>query len=380
VTPPLITLLLAIALVTAVGRALPALARPGLPFGVAVPPDRTGEPAIAAARDRFTRTALTAGALTAALAIPLALFLNTAVVSAGAVLLLVAAVSIAYGLAGRAVRAAKKDGDWYAGAKQAVTADFGFRTDPVRVPWLGTIPAVVILAATAAVGIARAGSLPDTLPGLGGLALDSGPRVPTGFWTAANPVLAQAAITLVVPLLLAAILKSRAEIDAARPADSARRYRIYLRALARVLLFAAACTNLALLGVALLLWEILPPSPATAVAIYTPIAAAAVAAVLLEARVGAGGHRLPSGEPENTGLVQRDDDRHWHLGGFVYINRNDPAILVHQRAGGFQWTVNLGHPVGWGVAALLALITLASIGAAVVDGLGIVDLPNTKSL
>ena len=51
-TLPLITLLVAIALVTAVWRSVPALARPSLPFGVAVPPDRVADPAIARARDR----------------------------------------------------------------------------------------------------------------------------------------------------------------------------------------------------------------------------------------------------------------------------------------------------------------------------------------
>ncbi|HEX2144882.1 MAG TPA: DUF5808 domain-containing protein [Glycomyces sp.] len=59
---------------------------------------------------------------------------------------------------------------------------------------------------------------------------------------------------------------------------------------------------------------------------------------------------------------------------------NDPAILVHQRAGGSQWTVNFGHPVGWGVAVVVVLLTIATIGAVALDGLGVVDLPNTRSL
>lgn len=372
-TLPLITLLLTVALVTAVFRSAPALARPGIPFGTAVPPDRLADPAILQARNRFARTVLACGALTAALAVPAAFLLDPEAVTAAAVTALVLADTAAYTLAGRRVRAAKTDGDWYAGTAQAVTADLSFRADPVRVPWRWTIPAVLVLAATAAIGAARAGSLPATLPGLGGLTLDGGPRVPATFLAAANPVLTQAALTLAVPLLLAAILKSRPEIDAARPADSARRYRVYLRSLANLLLFTAACVNLTLLGVALRLWEILPPSPAATIAIFMPFAAAAAAAVAFEVRVGVGGHRLPGGEPEDTGLVQRDDDRHWHLGGFVYANRDDPAVLVHQRAGGHQWTVNLGHPVGWSTAALLVLIAAAAAGAA---ALGIVDLPD----
>jgi uncharacterized membrane protein len=368
VTLPLITLLLTTALVTAVWRALPALARPALPFGVAVPPDRIGDPAISRARGAFGRAVLAAGAAVTLAAIPLVLFIDADSVVAGAVTALVLADTAAYLVAGRRVRAAKRDGAWYAGAKQAVTADLGFRADPVRVPWRWTSPAVVITVATAAVGLARAGSLPDTLPGLDGLTLDGGPRVPTGFWTAWGPVLAQVAITLAVPLLLAAIVRARPEIDAARPADSARRFRIYLRGLANLILLTAACANLTLLGVALRLWELVPASIPITVAIVAPLLAAAAASVLFELRVGAGGHRLPGGAAEETGLVQRDDDRHWHLGGFVYVNRNDPAVLVHQRAGGSQWTINFGHPVGWGIGAVLAVTVLASIGAAVLDG------------
>lgn len=379
-TLPLITLLLAVALVTAVWRAVPALARPALPFGVAVPPDRLADPAITQVRNRFAAAVLACGAATAALATPLAFFLDSAVVTPVAVTVLALADSAAYVLASRQVRAAKTAGDWYADAAQAVTADLGFRSDPVRVLWRWALPAVLVLAATAAIGAVRVRSLPDTLPGLDGPLLDSGPREATTFLAAANPVLAQAAVTLTVPLLLAAILRSRPEIDAARPADSARRYRAYLRSLARLLLFAAACANLTFLAIALRLWEIVPASLSATVAVFAPLVAASIAAVVFEVRVGAGGHRLPGGEPEDTGLVQRDVDRHWHLGGFVYANRDDPAILVHQRAGGSQWTVNLGHPVGSGVAALLLLVTAAAIGAAVLDGTGAVGLPNTRGL
>jgi uncharacterized membrane protein len=65
--------------------------------------------------------------------------------------------------------------------------------------------------------------------------------------------------------------------------------------------------------------------------------------------------------------VQRDDDRYWHLAGMVYLNRRDPAALVHRRVG-MYWTLNLGHPVTW---AILTVIVLA----AVLTGLGVIDLP-----
>jgi uncharacterized membrane protein len=39
------------------------------------------------------------------------------------------------------------------------------------------------------------------------------------------------------------------------------------------------------------------------------------------------------------------EERHW-LGGALYLNRADPALLVPQRLGP-GLTVNLGRPLGW---------------------------------
>ncbi|MCD0442410.1 hypothetical protein LO763_02070 [Glycomyces sp. A-F 0318] len=369
--------------VTAVWWAVPALTRAHLAFGVAVPSGRAGDPALAAIRRTYGRNVIVLGVGLAALAYAAGRFTDPVAAAGVGATALVAADLAAYALAGRAVRAAKAEGDWYAGTRQAVTADLSFSTDPVRVPWRGLAPAVGVLVATAAAGLLRAGSLPETLPGMAGATLDGGPRVPTGFWTAANPVLGQVAVTAATVLVLAAIVRTRPEIDAARPAASARRYRAYLRALVRLGLVTAACANLALAVIALRLWELLPPTVLTTAALAAPLLAAAVFAVRFELRVGTGGHRLPElpGEAEeDTGLVQRDEDRHWHLGGLVYANRDDPAVLVHQRVGGSQWTVNLGHPVGRIAGLLLAALVVALLVAVVLDAAGVLDLPETQRI
>jgi uncharacterized membrane protein len=369
--------------VTAAWWAVPALTRPHLVFGIAVPPGRIGDPALAAIRKAYSRNVIALGIALAAPAWAAGRFIDPATVTGVGATALVAAGFAAYAIASTAVRAAKTDGDWYAGTRQGVTADLSFRTDPVRVPWRGLAPALAVLAATVAVGLLRAGSLPDTLPGMEGVTMGGGPRVPTEFWTAANPVLGQIGVTAATALVLAAIVRTRPEIDAARPAATARRYRAYLVALVHLGLVTAACANLSLAGIALRLWEVAPPTVLTTVAIVTPLAVAAVAAVRFELRVGTGGHRLPAlpeEDGEDTGLVQRDADHHWHLGGLVYTNPDDPALLVHQRVGGSQWTINLGHPVGRVAGAVLAAVLLATLAAAVLDGIGLLDLPQTQRL
>jgi uncharacterized membrane protein len=73
----------------------------------------------------------------------------------------------------------------------------------------------------------------------------------------------------------------------------------------------------------------------------------------LALRTGQGGARL--GAPNET-ATDRTSDRHWTL-GVIYINRDDPAILVEQRFG-VGWTLNFGNP-----RALLVLGTLLALTA-----------------
>ncbi|MBF8184696.1 hypothetical protein ITP53_02840 [Nonomuraea sp. K274] len=359
-----------VALLTVAAWALPVLTRPTLPFGVRVPAARMADPAITAQRRRYSRAVITLGVL-AALASAAAVVLRGTpdVLTATAVLLGAADIAL-YAAAHHAVRAAKRRGNWYNGTRQAVTADTTWRTDPVRPPWPLLIPSLVVLAGTAAIGLWRYGGLPRTLPTLRGLSVDGADRVATTPATAFAPVLTQTAITLLVPLLLAAIVRARPETDAERPASSARHYRVYLRGITTLLLTGAACANLTLLLLALQQWDVLTPAPLTTVATWAPLAVAATACLVFGVRVGEAGHRLPSlpGESD-SGYVQRDDDRYWHLAGTMYANRHDPAILIHQRIGS-RWTLNLGNPVAWTVLAVVAALALLQL-------LGAIDLPST---
>ncbi|MEV0999954.1 hypothetical protein [Nonomuraea sp. NPDC050202] len=359
-----------VALLTVAAWTLPVLARPTLPFGVRVPAARVADPAVTAQRRRYSRAVVILGMLTALVSAPAVAMrgsLDSLTVTA---VLLGAAFVALYAAAHRVIRAAKRRGDWYAGTRQAVTADTTWHTHPVRPPWPLLTPSLVLLAGTAAIGLQRYHSLPDTLPALRGLGVDSAHRVATTPTTAFAPVLAQLGITLLVPVLLAAIIRARPETDAERPAGSARRYRVYLRGIATLLLAGAACANLTLLLLALQQWHVTPPSPLTTAATWAPMAAAATAFLIFGVRVGEAGHRLqPLPGEAGSGYVQRDDDRYWHLAGTVYVNRHDPAILVHQRAGS-RWTLNLGNPVAWIALAVVAALALLSL-------LGVIDLPST---
>ncbi|TDC04240.1 hypothetical protein E1267_23495 [Nonomuraea longispora] len=374
-TLPIATMLATIALVTGFSLALPALTRPTMPFGVLVPHGHVGDPQVIRQRRVYTRLVLLAALCATAAGVPLVTSGRGAgVVSALAAVLGVADLAL-YVLAGRRLRAAKRDGRWQEGLRPRVAVDTTFRTDPVRVPWAWALPALVITLVTAGVGGWRYGSL-TTLPAFAGYGVD--PAAPPRALTpsaAFEPVFVQAGITMLLPVVTLLILRARPDLDAARPKGSARKYRVYLRGIARLTLAGAACLNLGLLVAALQLWRLVPPSPAWWIATYAPLVVLLVVLVVREIRVGQGGHRLPDlpGEDaEDTRATQRDDDRRWFLGGTVYLNRQDPAVLVPARIGA-TWTLNLGHPVTWAVLGALAVLGLLALT-------GVIDLPQRENL
>lgn len=369
-----------IALVTSLMLALPALARSTLPFGVRVGIQRMGDPVIVAARRFYARLTGLVAVIAAVVSI-LVLPVTKSAVAIGLTTTVVMVVDLLlFYRAHRMVRAAKLAGGWAAERRQGVTVDTTFRTDPVRVPWLWSVPALAVLLITAGIGLARYGELPATLSLFLGYGTASAQRAPTTVLSAFQPVIYQVAIALIVLATVLAILRARPDLDAARPQGSARRYRIYLRGVAAMSLLSAACLNLSLFFAALRLWEIVTRAIVWEAAILAPLIVLLGGWLMWEIKVGQAGHRLPTlpgEELEDSGVDQRDDDRHWFLAGTVYVNRRDPALLAHTRLGSSTWTLNLGHPVVWLLLGVLTVTLIVLAGLASAD---VVDLPEKHSL
>jgi len=79
--------------------------------------------------------------------------------------------------------------------------------------------------------------------------------------------------------------------------------------------------------------------------------------------LGQGGENLSrrgselSRAPEELPAGDRTPDQCWKA-GVIYINRDDPAVLVEKRFG-VGYTLNLGHPVSWVLLGSLVLIPVA---------------------
>lgn len=336
-TGPLWLNLALIAFTAATFASAPALARPTLPFGVRVPARRTGGAVIRRARRRYT-VGIVVGAV-AACVIVLIGGVAPEIVLIG----LVVVYSLIGGMAGRSIAAAKHEEGWYAGTRQAVTSDTSLRSDPVRPQWTLLGPAVLLTVVTAVIGLVVGTSKFSTL-------------------------LTQFLVLVLIPPLTVAISRARPEVDAAQPSASASRYREYLHGVLSLLLVSAGCVNATMLVVSLQLWEVVETTVATTIVAYLPLLAAFLAWIVFSVRAGDAGHRLsPTGGEPETRYEQRDDDRYWHAAGMVYLNRNDPALLVHRRVGTY-WTLNIGHPIAWVVLAAVAVL-------GVLTGIGVVTLP-----
>ena len=239
---------LSVLVVGALACVAPAASRPTLQFGIRVPPERTGEPVIQRERRAYFWRTAAVGACCAVTA--LALQGHGSWWLPRIILLLELAADFACFWVGRRKIAAVKHADeWFAGLQQTIATDTSWRTDPPRFPVRWLIPALAVIAATAAAGALRYPGLPAHV------VTESGHRVPK----AAVIVLVvafQLYVTVLWTGLMLIIYRSRPDIEAADPALSTLRYRRFLAATTRALLTLLALVDTSLLLIALRSWQV----------------------------------------------------------------------------------------------------------------------------
>jgi uncharacterized membrane protein len=355
------TVIAIVGLLTGVLLLLPRLGRPTVPFGVRVPTGHADAPAVRRATTLYSRGLLVTLPSIAALLVALAVLLPAGVILAAAALVPLVAWFVLYLSARRTVQAAKRDERWYEGLRQAVATDTSLRTSPPPYPWRWAVPAIVVTLVTAAIGAVRYPSLPDRIA----TRLDPTPAefIDTTVWSAFALVGIQLVLTLIMLGVAAVAVRGKADLIATAPATSADQHRRYAATMARCVLLVAAGQAITVLMLALMTWELVPRTTAWAAASSLPTVAAAAVLVVVAVRTGQSGHRLATAGSDpaaRPGVEHRDDDAHW-IAGLLYINRDDPAILVPARFGDVGWTLNLAHPAVWMATAVALVITAASL-------------------
>jgi uncharacterized membrane protein len=336
---------------------LPYLVFPTVPFGVRIPLAYANDPAVSAERRRYTRGVgiLAAGLLLADIIDFWSLGRWQPQHQFSIVFLIIGSWVIYY-LSHRRLTQIKIEHQWFAGKPQAMAASAEPRSKaPSKLFWIFlALPCVVILL-TAVLGAWRYPALPPTLhfsfPGsLGDWTLAASPL------NAFLPVILQCLFTLLFAGLAWLCNFGSQPIDVEDPAGSQRYQQINVQIIQILLLLLALGLDSAFLLAGLIGWGLLQAgSTFMELAILAPLAGLLIVAPVLLMGFHAN-PRLPAG---SGGLVNRDDDHFWKL-GMVYINRDDPSLLVPKRFG-IGRTLNFGHPLSWVIILALVVFILARI-------------------
>jgi uncharacterized membrane protein len=139
---------------------MPAVTRPTLQFGVRVPRERARAPVIRRERRAYYWRTAAIGACCTAVAVA------TRGYGSWWLPRIILLVELAAGLgcfwvARRKIAAVKNADGWFAGLRQTVVTDTSWRTDPPRFPVRWLVPALAVMAATAAAGALRYPGLPS---------------------------------------------------------------------------------------------------------------------------------------------------------------------------------------------------------------------------
>ncbi|MCC9307775.1 DUF5808 domain-containing protein [Kitasatospora sp. RB6PN24] len=345
---------------------MPSLTGRTVPFGVRTPPAHADAPVIDEQRRAYRWCVGGIGGAVLAAELALLLVFPSTPLFAGASTAAAAVSATGYLRARRAILAVKHGEQWYAGLRQVVAVDTSLRTAPPRYPWRWAAPAVLVLALTAVLAAVEYPSMPDRLPIHYGSRGEADRLTDKSFGSAFAPVFIQLALTGLLLLVTWLALRSRAELDPARPAAGATRHRRFVVRTAGSVMLLGACVNSGILAAAWQTWH--GDLSFSALPVLAPIAAGLLVVVAIALRTGQGGRCLAPSDLEGTavesadpGVVAPDDDRYWRGGGLFYVNRQDPSLFVSKRFG-IGWTVNFGNPrCLWLVAGLAAFVLVLQL-------------------
>jgi|GEM_PF-201675 len=358
--------------------AMPALVPATLPLGVSVPLGRVNEPVIRVAVRRFRIAVVVAYLVCLVLAIVFSA-LSPAVGAAAPVLLFVIMGAVAYVVTRSAIARTKREENWYEGVPVRLAADVTASSSGVRTPVGWYIAALVPFAIAASIGVAAYPGLPDPLPIHWG-----GDGAADGFaaksvWSAFGPVLIGLGIVAFMFALSFLIRVSPARrVASDGPELAARRTRAQQSLAGGMLAQLSLVLALEMSALAIISWL----APGEAWLMITNIIALLVLLVIVigvyvvryqramsvpnpieAASAGTPGsatHPTRASRPDAP-----DDDRFWKA-GFLYVNRQDPALLVPKRFG-VGWTINLGHPAGIAIGVVLLVVIAGGITLAAIS-------------
>ncbi len=332
---------------------MPYLVFPTVPFGVRIPLAYVQDPAVTSERRRYTLRLSILGILLILVDIAAWSLYKWQAIRPFSIILMILGGWVIYYLSHHRLAQVKADQNWFDNAHQAIMVDSKPRSKtPSRLFW-------ILLALPAAVTLATVLAAAWRYPALPGTLYYSLPQS-FGEWTLAKTPLS-AVLPVMFQLLVTALAAAMAwlftfgaqPIDVEDPQGSRRYHQAIVQVIQALLLLLALGLDCALLLSGLASWGLLQVSTTLiSVVTFVPMAAWLIIAPLLLIGVRAGS-KTPA---KTSGYVNRDDDRFWKL-GVIYVNRDDPSLLVSKRFGVGR-TLNFGNPLAWILSVAIILFIL----------------------
>lgn len=259
------------------------------------------------------------------------------------------------------VEAIKRKEGWKAERDEAV-ALIGFEEAPVPPSLAWNVVYVPIVLITLAIGLALYPSTPDLVP----THFDFAGNV--NQWTPKGPALI--AFPLLFEVFMAACfifshwmtIRSKKDIDPARPAISAYAYGAFARAEC-ILLLVGGSVLTAVLGIVMILMmaEILSMFVTVALIIVATLILVG-ATIAVSVVYGQSGSRLVK-RLDASGDIIADNDEHWKAGIF-YWNKDDASLILPKRFG-VGWTMNWARPAAWLIVGGFTLASIAFVAVCI---------------
>ena len=259
------------------------------------------------------------------------------------------------------VEAIKREEGWKAERDEAV-ALIGFEEAPVPPSLAWNVVYVPIVLITLAIGLALYPSTPDLVPTNFDFAGNVNQWTPKGPALIAFPLLFEVFMAVCFIFSHWMAIRSKKDIDPARPAISAYAYGAFARAEC-ILLLVGGSVLTAVSGIVMILMmaEILSMFVTVALIIVATLILVG-ATIAVSVVYGQSGSRLVKRLEENGDMVA-DNDEHWKAGIF-YWNKDDASLILPKRFG-VGWTMNWARPAAWLIVGGFTLASIAFVAACI---------------
>jgi len=348
----------------------PYITRKTESFGVSIPEEVHSYPEVKKIRRNYKNRTLIYGGIISAIALTAVLFQPTdlAVMLITGVTFINMFIMFGFYLVGhKQMKKLKAKENWMAGKAQSVVVDTGFRSKKIMASPLWFILYVVIILATAMLGIVFYDRIPNRLPmhwNINGVVDGWAQKsYKTILW---GPCV-QLFLSFIMIFSYWMIGKSKQVINPSSPEKSLEqnrifRYRwsIFMIATGLAIVFMISITQLFSFRFLKNIWILF----GVVIIILLGILAAVI---ILSITTGQGGSKLyikqiKTGDKTENKLISRDEDKYWKLGLF-YCNPDDQSLVVEKRFG-VGWTINFARPVSWIIiVGFIVSMVAFSIGA-----------------